>query len=92
VISGEGVGGLSTDLAPAVATLPEVAVASPVGIAPMRFDGGDAIVTTLDPATIESLVDLDVRQGCSWGVSAEAGSCDDVGDADPNCGEACLYE
>jgi hypothetical protein len=25
-------------------------------------------------------------------VSAEAGSCDDVGDADPNRGEACLYE
>jgi putative ABC transport system permease protein len=29
----------------------------------VRFDGGDVIVTTLDPATIESLVDLDVRQG-----------------------------
>jgi hypothetical protein len=28
----------------------------------------------------------------AWGVSAEAGPCDDVGDADPNCGEACLYE
>jgi hypothetical protein len=56
-------GGLGTDLAPAVATLPEVAVPSPVGIAPVRFDGGDVIVTTLHPATIESLVDFDVRQG-----------------------------
>src|SRR5262249_40193841 len=26
------------------------------------------------------------------GVSAQAGSCDDVGDADANCGEARLYE
>ena len=58
-----GHGRLSTDLAPAVAALPEVAVAWPVGIAPVRIDGDDAIVTTLDPATIESLVDLGMRQG-----------------------------
>jgi hypothetical protein len=28
----------------------------------------------------------------AWEVSAEAGSGDDVDDADPNCGEAFLYE
>jgi putative ABC transport system permease protein len=63
VIVGEGEGGLSTDLAPAVAALPEVAAASPVGLAPVRIDGEDTLATTVDPITIESVVDLDVRQG-----------------------------
>jgi putative ABC transport system permease protein len=63
VIVGEGRGGLSTDLAPAVAELPEVAAASPIGGAPVRIDGRDTLASTLDPATIESVVDLGVRQG-----------------------------
>jgi putative ABC transport system permease protein len=63
VIIGEGAGGLSTDLAAAVAGLPEVAAASPRGGGPVRIDGESTNVPTLDPATIESVENLDVRQG-----------------------------
>jgi putative ABC transport system permease protein len=63
VIVGEGSGGLSTDLAPAIAELPEVAAASPGGGGPVRIDGESALVPTFDPATIESVEDLDVRHG-----------------------------
>jgi putative ABC transport system permease protein len=63
VIVGEGAGGLSPDLASAVAELPEVAAASPIGNAPVRIDGQSTLVTTFDPATIESVEDLRVRQG-----------------------------
>jgi putative ABC transport system permease protein len=63
VIVGEGSGGLSTDLAPAVAELPEVAAAAPIGGATVRIDGRDTLASTLDPATIESVVDLGARAG-----------------------------
>jgi putative ABC transport system permease protein len=63
VIVGEGRGGLSTDLAPAVAEVPEVDAASPIGGAPLRIDGRDTLATTLDPTTILSVVDLGVRDG-----------------------------
>jgi putative ABC transport system permease protein len=63
VIVGEGQGGLNTDLAPAVAELPEVDAASPIGNAPVRIDGRDTRATTLDPTTIESVIDLGVRHG-----------------------------
>ena len=63
LISGEGQGGLSTDLAAAVAALPEVAVASPHTFGPARVDGQDTLVSAIDPATIGSVIDLDVRQG-----------------------------
>jgi putative ABC transport system permease protein len=63
VIVGEGRGGLSTDLASAVAELPEVDAASPIGGAPVRIDGRDTLASTLDPPTILSVVDLGVRHG-----------------------------
>jgi putative ABC transport system permease protein len=63
VIVGEGAGGLSPDLANAVAELPQVAAASPLGNARVRIDGEDTIATTFDPATIRSVMHLDVRQG-----------------------------
>jgi putative ABC transport system permease protein len=63
VIVGEGAGGLSPDLTPAVAELPEVAAASPLGDARVRIDGEDTIATTFDPTTIGSVMHLDVRQG-----------------------------
>ena len=63
VIIGEGAGGLSTDLAPAVAELPEVAAASPRGGGPVRIDGESTLVPTFDPATMESVEHLDVRHG-----------------------------
>jgi putative ABC transport system permease protein len=63
VIIGEGAGGLSTDLAAAVAELPEVAAASPEGGGPARIDGESTLVSTFDPATIESVENLEVRQG-----------------------------
>ncbi|HEY8472388.1 MAG TPA: FtsX-like permease family protein [Natronosporangium sp.] len=63
VISGEGRGGFSTELAPAVNALPEVAAATPIGGAAVRVDGTDLLASTIDPATIETVVDLDLRQG-----------------------------
>jgi putative ABC transport system permease protein len=63
VIVGEGSGGLSPDLAPAIAELPEVDAASPIGNAAVRIDGEDTLATTLDPTTIESVIDLGVRHG-----------------------------
>jgi putative ABC transport system permease protein len=63
VIVGEGRGGLSTGLAPAVAELPEVAAASPLGGARVRIDGQGVLATTIEPATIGSVVDLGVRRG-----------------------------
>ena len=62
VIIGEGAGGLSTDLAPAVAELPEVAAASPEAAGPCGSTVS-TLVPTFDPATIESVEHLDVRQG-----------------------------
>jgi putative ABC transport system permease protein len=60
---GFGLGGLSTDLAPAIADLPEVDVSSAAGNAPMRIDGDDAIATTYDPATLDRVLDLGVTAG-----------------------------
>ena len=68
VIIGEGAGGLSTDLASAVAELPEVAAASPRGGGPVRIDGESTLVSTFDPATIESVENLDVRHGSLRGL------------------------
>jgi putative ABC transport system permease protein len=68
VVVGEGAGGLSPDLAPAAAELPEVAAASPLGNARVRIDGEDAIATTVDPASIESVMRLDVAQGSLRGL------------------------
>jgi putative ABC transport system permease protein len=63
VIVGEGRGGLSPELAVAVASLPEVAAASPLGGAQVRIDGRETLASTIDPKTISSVVDLGVRQG-----------------------------
>jgi putative ABC transport system permease protein len=63
VVIGEGRGGLSTGLAPAVAELPQVAAASPLGNATVRIDGQDTLAITIDPSTIESVVHFGVRQG-----------------------------
>ncbi len=58
-----GLGGLSTDLGPAIAELPEVEAAAVGGNAPVRIDGDDEIAATFDPATIESLVDVGLTEG-----------------------------
>jgi putative ABC transport system permease protein len=63
VIIGEGSGGVSTDLAPAIAEVPEVAAVSPEGGGPARVDGENSLVTTFDPATIEAVENLEVREG-----------------------------
>jgi putative ABC transport system permease protein len=47
----------------AFARLPEVAAASPEGGRPMRIDGESMLVSTFDPATIEPVENLDMRQG-----------------------------
>jgi putative ABC transport system permease protein len=71
VIVGEGAGGLSPDLAPAVAELPEVAAASPLGNARVRINGEDTLATTIDPATISSVMNLDVRHGSLRGLRVD---------------------
>jgi putative ABC transport system permease protein len=71
VIVGEGAGGLSPDLAPAVAELPEVDAVTALGIAPVRIDGEDSVVTTFDPATIESVMDIGMRQGSLMDVGPD---------------------
>jgi putative ABC transport system permease protein len=58
-----GLGGLSTDLAPAVAALPEVDAASAAANAPVRVDGDDEFASGFDPATLESVMDIGVREG-----------------------------
>jgi putative ABC transport system permease protein len=63
VIVGEGRGGLSPELAAAVAELPEVSAASPLGGARVRLDRRGTLSSTIDPATIDSVADIRVRQG-----------------------------
>jgi putative ABC transport system permease protein len=63
VIVGEGTGGVSTDLAPALAELPEVAAASPSGVALVRVEGRSVLASTFDPATVEAVERLDMRDG-----------------------------
>ncbi|MBN2623091.1 MAG: ABC transporter permease [Acidimicrobiales bacterium] len=63
VSDGFGIGGLSTDLAPAVADLPEVSDVLAAGNAPVEIDGDDEIAVTTDPAEIESLIDVGLLEG-----------------------------
>jgi putative ABC transport system permease protein len=63
ISDGFGLGGLSTELAPAVAGLPEVAAVAAMGDASVRIDGDDEIASTFDPTTIESVMDVGLSQG-----------------------------
>jgi putative ABC transport system permease protein len=62
--------GLTPELEPAVGALPEVDVATGLGIAPMAVDGDDTVASLIDPASIGRVLDLNVSQG----------SVDDLGD------------
>jgi putative ABC transport system permease protein len=55
--------GLSLDLAPAVAARPEVEAVLALGSAPLRLDDHGMVATTADPAALEDLVDMGVREG-----------------------------
>jgi putative ABC transport system permease protein len=55
--------GLSPELAPAVAALPEVDTVSAGGNAPLRAGGENMVASTVDPTTLEDLLELDVQQG-----------------------------
>jgi putative ABC transport system permease protein len=55
--------GLSPDLAPAVADMPEVAAASSLGDAALRIDGTDSFAATFEPATIEQVIDPGMVEG-----------------------------
>jgi putative ABC transport system permease protein len=68
---GFGLGGLSTDLGPAIAELPEVATASPIGNAPMRLEGSDTLASTYDPATLTQVLDLGERAGSPADLGAD---------------------
>src|SRR5690606_19436383 len=66
-----GTGNLSADLAPAIADLPEVAVASPLANAPVRVEGSDEVLAAFDPATLAEVIDPDVRQGSLSAIGAD---------------------
>jgi putative ABC transport system permease protein len=55
--------GLSPELQPAVADLPEVDVATSLGDAPMKIDGEDHTATVIDPSSFGRILDLEVSQG-----------------------------
>jgi putative ABC transport system permease protein len=60
--------GLTPELEPAVRDLPEVDVATGLGIAPMVVDGGDTVASVIDPASFGRVLDLDVSQGSVDGL------------------------
>jgi putative ABC transport system permease protein len=65
VSDGFGLGGLSPDLGPAVADMPEVAAVSAGGNAPVQVDGKDTVAAAFDPAGIEAVLDVGLTEG-SW--------------------------
>jgi putative ABC transport system permease protein len=54
---------LTPELEPAVQGLPQVDVATGLGLAPMVVDGDDAVASVVDPAPFGRVLDLDVSQG-----------------------------
>jgi putative ABC transport system permease protein len=62
--------GLAPELEPAVGGIPEVDVATGLGLAPMVVNGDDTVASVIDPASFGRVLDLDVSQG----------SIDDLGD------------
>jgi putative ABC transport system permease protein len=55
--------GLSPELEPAVAELPEVDLATGLGEAPMVVDGDDDVATVIDPVAAGQIFDLDIVEG-----------------------------
>jgi putative ABC transport system permease protein len=56
-------GGLSPDMAAQIATLPEVAAVSGVRTAPATVDGSSSLLASVDPATIDQVMELGVVDG-----------------------------
>jgi putative ABC transport system permease protein len=54
---------LTPELEPAVQGLPQVDVATGLGLAPMVVDGDDAVASVVDPAPFGRVLDLDVSEG-----------------------------
>jgi putative ABC transport system permease protein len=54
---------LTPELEPAVQALPQVDVATGLGLAPMVVDGDDAVASVVDPAPFGRVLDLDVSEG-----------------------------
>jgi putative ABC transport system permease protein len=55
--------GFSTDVVPTVAKVPGVRLASPNGFGTARFAGSDGEYASVDPATVESALNLDMSAG-----------------------------
>ena len=90
ISDGFGLGGLSGDLGPAIADLPEVETAAVGGNAPVRIDGDDEIAATFEPSTIDALLDLTMVDGTfadlavdELAVSADYAEDHGVGVGDP---------
>ena len=60
---GAGAGGLSTDLAPKLDALPELAAVTPHRMAAAEVDGYDAVLDAYDVTSLQRIVDLDVTSG-----------------------------
>ena len=60
--------GLSPELTPAVADLPEVDAATAIGAAPVAVNGDDDDADVIDPGSVERLLDLDVQEGSVDGL------------------------
>jgi putative ABC transport system permease protein len=56
-------GGFSPEIEDRLAAVPEVAVATPLRSAPVGADGGTTTVVAVDPAAIDRVMDLEVRDG-----------------------------
>ncbi len=62
VVSADG-GGVSTDVAPTLQALPEVATAAGVRVGVVGIVDGQEFVLAVDPAAVPGIVDLDVSEG-----------------------------
>jgi putative ABC transport system permease protein len=63
--------GLSPELTAAVADRPEVAAVSAMGDAALRVGGDDDVASTVEPATIDRMLDLDVVSGSMADVGTD---------------------
>jgi putative ABC transport system permease protein len=70
VVSGEG-GGVSPDVAPTLAALPEVSAASGVRVGQVSVGGVQEFVLAVDPTAAAAIADLDVTEGRLEGLGPD---------------------
>ena len=68
--SGQG-GGFSPDVSSLVRAVPGVSVASPTGFGEVRVAGSAAMYSSVDPATVDQVLDLDVTSGSAASLGTD---------------------